>query len=216
MINRIRGVIFDLDGTLLYTLEDIRNSLNHALQVHGFPPLDLERVRALVGRGLRQLAIDAAGSNADPGDAEEIYDELREHYQKDPIGVSRPYDGVMPVLKELHRRGLRLGLWSNKDDSLVQVIGSGLFPGIFNAVRGRIDGSPPKPAADAGLEILRAWGMDGAEVLYVGDSEVDAQSAAACGMPFLAVSWGYRDREDLIAAGARWIIDEPEDILRLI
>jgi phosphoglycolate phosphatase len=165
---------------------------------------------------LRQLAIDAAGSNADPGDAEEIYDELREHYQKDPIGVSQPYDGVMPVLKELHRRGLRLGLWSNKDDSLVQVIGSGLFPGIFNAVRGRIDGSPPKPAADAGLEILRAWGMDGAEVLYVGDSEVDAQSAAACGMPFLAVSWGYRDREDLIAVGARWIIDEPEDILRLI
>ncbi|AHC16329.1 HAD family hydrolase [Salinispira pacifica] len=196
------GVIFDLDGTILYTLEDIRRSLNHSLITHGLQEMDLVTVRRLVGHGLIQLAHDAVEEHAPELDAarrselgEAIADELREHYRKDPLGVSASYPGIPGLLKELRERGLLLGVLSNKDDVLVQQITDELFPGTFHAVAGRKDHIPRKPDP-RGLELIaQQLGLGMSRILYVGDSEVDYRTAANAGVPFAAVGWGYRDAE---------------------
>ncbi len=212
----INAVIFDLDGTLLYTLDDIRNALNHSLELHGYPPLDLQKVRSLVGHGLVQLARDALPQGTGEETADAIYRELAEHYAADPVGVSRPYRGIIPMLDTLKDRGLPMAVWSNKDENLVKTICGKLFPGYFTVCAGRRPGLPAKPAPEAGAQILSLMGQERESVLYVGDSEVDAMTAANSGMPFMAVGWGYRDREFLEQSGARWIIDEPAELPILI
>lgn len=216
-------MIFDLDGTILYTLEEIRRSLNHSLHTHGLQGLATDTVRRLVGHGLIQLAHDAMlelapelNSHESRALGEAIAGELQDHYHRDPLGVSTPYPGIPELLTQLKKEGIRLGVLSNKDDALVEHIVSRLFPGIFQAVAGRKDHIPRKPDPLGLKHIARELGAAGEHILYVGDSEVDHETAANAGVPFAAVGWGYRDAPLLTALSPDYFAADTQELQRVI
>ncbi len=198
------GLIFDLDGTLIDSLPGIAASLNHGLLEEGLPPHPLERVRGFIGNGSLELARRALPPEQPDTIAHRIEAAFKIHYQDTwPLGT-HPYPGIPGILKELAAAGFRLAVLSNKPHLFTVEIAARLFPGIpFDPVRGQKDGVPRKPDPAAALAIAASWSLPPAECLFIGDSTVDLETARRAGIPFLAVSWGYHDASDLLAAGAK-------------
>ncbi len=214
-----KTVIFDLDGTLLYTLPDIARAVNHALQTKGLPPQPVEAYRQKVGWGLdetvrlalpEELQPSAAGS----GLLRELVDELISEYRRAPYELTTPYDGVPEMLSELRQRGAAVAVLSNKEHELTRTIVRELLPQTdFFAVQGVSGTVPPKPDPTGVRQLLEAAEASPSEVLYVGDSGVDMQTALAAELRPLGVSWGYRPVEELRANGAEAILNRPADLL---
>lgn len=235
-------VIFDLDGTLLNTLEDLKNSLNHALSVMGFPTRTLEEVRLAVGNGARMLirrsVPESVGSSA-AGDAviEEALSHFRSYYEKHCNDCTAPYDGILPMLQELKNRGFRLAVVSNKPDAAVKTLCSLYFSNWIPVAIGEREGVRRKPAPDSVYTALRELNASGfvscgdipasgspesdisstdplflRRALYVGDSDVDIATAAAADMDCISVTWGFRDEAFLRAHGASRIIHAPSEL----
>lgn len=205
----MKAIVFDLDGTLLHTLGDIAAALNHALRSMGFPERSLPEVRQGVGHGLARLAEASVPPGTPPEEMGAVLERLNSHYRLHPTDLSRPYPGITPLLDRLQAGGRPLGLLSNKDDDLVSTIADHFFPGRFSPCLGLRPGHAPKPDPAVLLEIVRGWGFNADEVLYVGDSEVDVETARRAGTGFLGVGWGYRDSVHLQEAGdIIWKADE--------
>jgi phosphoglycolate phosphatase len=212
-------VIFDLDGTLVDTLDDIALSMNRALEACGFPPVSREAYISMVGWGIKRLASLALPPEAgrDEKTVETLAALAVRFYAQDPLVYSRPYPGIPELLEELRRRRIKTAVLTNKPDPVARLVIKGLFPpNSFDAVLGDMPGRPRKPDPAALWELLMELGRTPRDAIFAGDSEVDMETANAAECHALGVSWGFRSREVLEKAGAQRIIDAPPELLSLI
>ena len=213
----IKAAIWDLDGTLLNTLDDLAQSTNAALEANGLPERTTDEVRAFVGNGVHKLIERAVG---EPGEAhpkfQDVLDCFVAHYGVHSKDQTRPYDGVMEVLDALLAQGVKHAIVSNKVDFAVKALSRDYFGERMVSAVGDDPSRRRKPAPDSVWEAMRQMGVTQEECIYVGDSDVDVITAHNAGIPCIAVTWGFRSEESLIAAGAQHIARKPEDILRII
>lgn len=213
MPSTTRAVIFDLDGTLADSLGEIAQAMNAALAKHGLPPHPLDAYRLMVGEGAEILAERARPPGAAVAVAQLVAD-YRDEYAAQAHAASTVYPGVEELLWELIVRGLRLAVLSNKRDDFTRGLVAAKLPGIpFVDVRGERAGVPRKPDPTAAFELALALGVSPAHVAFVGDTAIDMGTAKAAGMRAIGVAWGFRSREELIAAGAEQVIEQPRELL---
>lgn len=209
-------VVFDLDGTLLNTLEDLRTSTNYALAAHGYPERTPDEIRRFVGNGIRLLIERAMPEGVTPEEFDAVFADFKAHYQAHCNDRTGPYDGILPLLRELKRRGYKTGIASNKIKSAVLKLSEIYFEGLIDRAAGVADGILPKPDSSMAEALLEELGSEAANTLYVGDSQVDVQTAANAGLDLVAVLWGFRDRAELTEAGAVRFIEKPMELLEYL
>ena len=212
---KTRAVIFDLDGTLLDTLDDLAASCNAALKAHGFPERTRDEVRQFVGNGLAHLMeLALPGGKGNPHFAE-CLESMREHYAKHCRIKTQPYRGIMQLLETLSARGVRCAVVSNKPDAQVKELCRAYFAPFVEArcALGDTEGRRRKPAPDSVLEAMAQLGVRREEALYVGDSEVDLQTAASSGLLCVSATWGFRREPLLVQSGATHLAHTPQDVL---
>ncbi len=197
-----RAVIFDLDGTLLNTLDDLAASTNAALRQFGYPERTVEEVRRFVGNGVRLLMVRALPQGEETPRFEEILAYFRQHYAAHCREATAPYPGIPALLARLRERGVRVAVVSNKFDAAVKDLCHAYFGGEVEVAVGESPAVAKKPAPDAVLAAMRELGVSPADAVYVGDSEVDVETARRAGLPCISVLWGFRDRAELVAHGA--------------
>ena len=213
---RYKAVVFDLDGTLLYTLEDLYLATNHGLASQGLPPRTREEVRLYVGNGYRQLFRLAVPEGTPDAVQEAALASFNEYYLAHSQDNTAPYPGIPELLARLGEQGIALAVVSNKGDQAVQDLMGSCFPGVFGAVAGERAGVRRKPAPDTVLAVMRKLDLAADEIVYVGDSEVDVATAANVGCDCIAVTWGYRSVEQLREAGATVLADTTDELERLL
>ncbi len=205
-------VIFDLDGTLLNTLEDLKDSTNYAMCNFGYQKRTLDEVRSFVGNGVRKLIERAVPKDCQ--NVDECLECFKTHYSENMYNKTAPYEGILEVLKELREKGLKIGVVSNKFDSAVKELCEKYFQGLIDIAIGQSDEIAKKPAPDGVLKAMEILGAQKEFTIYVGDSDVDVETAKNAVLPCLGVTWGFRDRANL--SGADFIIDRPSDIIDVI
>lgn len=206
------GILFDLDGTLLDTLEDLWAATNFTLRQYGCPERTKEEVRRFVGNGARELIrLALPGKENDPP-VDEVLATYQAHYRKVcDQGASRPYDGVLQSLEQAAKE-FPVAIVSNKPDAAVKKLCKGFFGDVY--ALGEAPDCPRKPAPDMVFKAMQELGVD--TCVYVGDSEVDVATAKNAGVSCLSVLWGFRDREDLEKAGAEHFCSDPKDLLAML
>lgn len=219
MAKRYKAVIFDLDGTLLNTLDDLAAAGNHTLQAMGFAPRPVDDYRTLVGNGIPVL-VQRMLPPGHKGDASQALalQLFRRYYSAHKADATAPYPGIPALLRRLQAAGVPMGVVSNKDDALAKDVVARYFPGLFRPqdVCGRREGIPPKPDPALVEAMCRNWGLAAADVLYAGDSNVDVQTARAAGMDCCGVLWGFRTREELAGEGAAHLAACAGDLAALL
>lgn len=207
--------IFDLDGTLLDTLQDLANSVNYALSQHGMPTHSTDAIRGFVGNGVRLLMERAVPDGAQNPQFEATYASFRQHYMQHSLDTTRPYDGVPELIHELKARGCKMAVVSNKMMAATQSLVRHFFPEIEVAIgEHESAGIRKKPAPDTVYEALRQLAVSPKlTAVYVGDSDVDIATARNSGLPCISVLWGFRDRDFLLSHGAITLAGHPMDIL---
>ena len=216
--------IFDLDGTLLDTLQDLANSVNYALRQHGMPEHSIDDIRRFVGNGVRLLMERAVPDGARNPQFEETFATFRQYYMQHSLDTTRPYDGIPELIHELKNRGCQMAVVSNKMMAATQELVHHFFPDIPVAIgEHEAAGIRKKPAPDTVFEALRQLGIihhpssiihQTSDIVYVGDSDVDIETARNSGLPCISVLWGFRSRDFLLAHGATTFAEHPADILR--
>ena len=207
--------IFDLDGTLLDTITDLAASCNFALRTHGMPEHSVDDVRRFVGNGVRKLMERAIPHGAENPDFEATFATFREHYMHHSLDTTQPYPGIPEVLADLKARGCRLAVVSNKMMAATVELCRHFFPDTIEVAIGEheAEGIRKKPAPDTVFAALRELGVEKDRAVYVGDSDVDVQTAANSELPCISVLWGFRDRDFLIHHGAKTFISAPSELL---
>lgn len=212
----IKAVIWDLDGTLLNTLDDLAASVNAALAMNGMPLRSTEEVRAFVGNGIRNLMMRAVPD----GEANPAFDKALEdftrHYGAHSRDRTRPYDGILEMLDRLSAAGVKHAIVSNKIDFAVKALSRAYFGERMCAAIGDDPSRARKPAPDSVLAAMREMGVTAQETVYVGDSDVDVLTARNAGVPCVAVLWGFRDEACLRAAGAGRLAHTPDELREII
>lgn len=212
---RVETIIFDLDGTLLDTLEDLTDAVNHALSEFDMPKRDISEIRNFVGNGIRRLMIKAVPNGENNSDFEAVFAEFRRYYNIHCNDKTKPYDGVLELIDALRGKNIKLAIVSNKVDSAVQSLNKRYFPQISVAVGDR-EGMQRKPAPDSVFLAMSQCGAKRSTTLYVGDSEVDIETAKNAGIKCISVLWGFRNKEQLLESGAKLFIEKPLGLLELI
>ncbi|MBR1713036.1 MAG: HAD family hydrolase [Alloprevotella sp.] len=211
----VTTIIFDLDGTLIDTLQDLTNSANHALRLHGLPERSAADVRKFLGNGYARLMAECAG-NVPEETTSRLLADFNAYYTIHCQDQTRPYHGIIKMLRELKGRGIRLGIVSNKGDAAVQELVGRFFSGLIDTAVGEREGIRRKPSPDTVLAALQVLGSKAEESIYVGDSEVDIETAKRAGMACVTCLWGFRDADFLLAHGATRTISSPEELLTAI
>ena len=208
--------IFDLDGTLLDTLGDLAASVNYALRTHGMPEHSIDDVRRFVGNGVRKLMERAVPEGAGNPLFEDAFATFRQHYMEHSLDTTRPYDGILETLASLKARGCHLAVVSNKMMAATQALCRHFFPDTIEVAIGEheAEGIRKKPAPDTVIAALKALGVGKENAVYVGDSDVDIQTACNSGIPCISVLWGFRNRDFLKQHGAEIFISTPSELLR--
>ena len=211
-MHKYKTYIFDLDGTLLSTLGDLAVSTNYALRTHNMPERTLDEVRRFVGNGVKKLMERAIpGGNTNPL-FEETYATFRQHYMQHNLDTTQPYPGIMELLRELRSEGKNIAVVSNKFYAATRELCRHFFGDLVPVAIGEREDIRKKPAPDTVVEALRELGVGNEGAVYVGDSDVDVETAKNSGMPCVSVLWGFRDREFLTRHGATTLIDSPEEM----
>lgn len=213
---KYKAIIFDLDGTLTDTLEDLFLSTNFALRSCGLPERSLEEVRRFVGNGVRKLIERAVPADTEPRLLERCFEAFRSHYVIHCQDHTCLYPGIASLLTSLHACGYRMAVVSNKLQEGVNELAQTFFNGVIDVAIGEQPGIPRKPAPDMALAALKQLGVEASEAVYIGDSDVDLQTAANAGLPCISVLWGFRNRDFLVAQGATVLAESPQDILSLV
>lgn len=215
---KIGAVIFDLDGTLLNTLDDIADSANAVLRARGYPEFSVEDYKRFVGNGVRKLierVLPVEDRRQDLVD--QCIGEMRTEYSARWNHKTRPYEGVPAMLDHLRSRSLKTAILSNKPDDFTKMCVEHLLPDWpFELVLGNRAGAPHKPDPAVALEVARALDLPPGEVLFVGDSGIDVETAVNAGMYPAGVLWGYRSGDELIQNGAKTLFKSPGDIARFV
>ena len=211
----VKTVIFDLDGTLLNTLTDLSASVNYTLERFGFPLRSEREVRSYLGNGIRALVEKSL-----PADKKDMTDEclkvFKDYYDIHKDDNTAPYDGIVDMLRSVKAAGLKTAIVSNKYDAAVQYLKDVTFSGLIDFAVGEGNGIAAKPAPDGVWLALKKLNAVKEESVYVGDSEVDLMTAENSGLKCVAVTWGFRDREELILRGAKNVIDAPDRLASLL
>lgn len=216
MMGRYHTVLFDMDGTILDTLDDLTDSVNHTLRELGYSERTREEVRSYLGYGSRYLIEQALGTAAEIKTVDEAFRIYRVWYGEHTQRKTKPYDGIADVMRELRARGIRVAVASNKPEAMVKKLCEYHFPGLVDAAVGDVEGRRRKPQRDMIDAVLAELGASYSGAVYIGDTEVDVQTAQNADLPVIAVGWGFRAKEQQCAAGATVFADTPEDLLRLL
>ena len=212
---KYKAVLFDMDGTVLDTLEDLHDSVNASLEHFGLPATSLQTTRAGLGNGALHLLRVSM-----PGQPEELVQQALAWYvpwyQSHCQIKTRPYEGILPLMERLREKGLRQAIVSNKPDGAVQELAETFFQGLMDVVVGDSPAVRRKPAPDTVLRAAEHMGLSPADCVYVGDTEVDLLTAENAGMDCIAVTWGFRDEAELIAAGAKLIAHDAAELEALL
>lgn len=213
---KYKAVIFDMDGTILNTLEDLKNATNYSLRQFGMPERSLEEVRMFVGNGIRKLVERAVPSGTPKEKIAQVFDVFLEYYEIHSADNTSPYPGILELVEKLKKSGIKTAVSTNKADVPAQELGREYFNGIFDLIVGQQDGLKVKPAPDSVNKILSILDIQKKDAIYIGDSDVDVQTAKNSGLDFIGVSWGFRGREFLEKNGAKNIVDNANEILDLV
>ena len=209
-------VVFDLDGTLLDTLGDLRDSVNFALSKNNLPQRTTEEIKAFVGNGIRLLIERSVPENTKLSLVDKCFEDFKAHYKANSANLTKAYDGINELLSILKNRGVKLAVVSNKADFAVKAGVEGYFPDVFDCAVGEKEGVKRKPAPDTVFAVIDELNVNKNEVVYIGDSEVDIQTSKNADIPCISVTWGFRDKEVLEKLCPEYIVDSPEEILNLI
>ena len=214
---KFKGVIFDLDGTLVNSLEDIADAMNTVLQDLDYPTHSYDDYQYFIGSGLRNLVSKALPStHNDETQIESGYHLMIEVYRNNCTNQTKPYNGIVELLNELISRNIKLGVFSNKADALTKEIANAIFPDYFDPIVGLSVEALKKPNPFEALEISKSWKLKPEEIIFVGDSGIDMQTATNANMHSVGVVWGYRPEEELIATGAKHILNHPSDLIQIL
>ncbi|MCM1157207.1 MAG: HAD-IA family hydrolase [Clostridium sp.] len=209
-------VIFDMDGTILDTLEDLADAMNTVLRKFGYPEHSVEEIRRFVGNGIRKLVERAVPEGISVDTLEEMYGKFMEYYQEHCADKTKAYDGIPELLNTLRKAGCKTAVVSNKADAAVKELCRQYFDGCFDFAVGERSGILKKPAPDSVNEVLRQLDVEAGKAVYIGDSEVDIATAENAGIDSIIVSWGFREKEFLLKQGAKIIIDYPKEAADIV
>lgn len=215
-MRRFDTVLFDLDGTLLDTLEDILNAVNHVIAALGYPERTLTEMRRFVGNGAEMQIRRALGEGADEETVRRALAEYKVYYAAHCQERTRPYEGVVELMESLRAEGFRLAVVSNKPDEAVKLLAAEHFGALADLALGETAARRRKPAPDMVDDALAALGAARERAVYVGDSEVDIETARNAGLACISVCWGFRDREQLVEAGATEIAATASELHALL
>ena len=213
---KYKAIIFDLDGTLLNTLDDLADSVNFALRACGYPERTLDEVRRFIGNGVIKLMERATPDGISDEKQTECFLLFRANYLEHMKDKTRPYDGIVEMLRALKSKGFKTAVVSNKLQSGVEELCKEFFSSLVDCAFGVEEESERKPSPANVFKAFKQLGITAEEAIYAGDSEVDVKTAANAGLYCIGVTWGFRDREELLTAGAKHIIDKPNEILSLV
>jgi len=210
-------IVFDLDGTLLDTLDDLWSAVNAALTICGLPLRKKEEVRSFVGNGIAKL-IERACGGADRETIEKALTEFKKYYAAHCADKTQPYEGIIETLQALIAQGKKLAVLSNKADFAVKTLAERYFHGLILEAVGENEeaGIRKKPAPDSLFAVMERLQTTKEKTLYVGDSEVDIQTAQNAGVDCVSVVWGFKDREFLLKNGATKLVDTPKELLEIV
>ncbi|MGN0598421.1 MAG: HAD family hydrolase [Oscillospiraceae bacterium] len=208
--------VFDMDGTILDTLEDLMDSVNFALSECGYPTRTYDEVRRFVGNGIRKLIERAVPEGLTVEEIDRVHEVFTGHYKVHCADKTKAYDGIKPLLEKLRANGVKTAVVSNKADYGVQELCREYFDGLFDYAVGEREGIRRKPAPDSVNEALRVLNTDKSEAVYIGDSDVDFETAKNAELPCISVLWGFRDEEFLREMGATLFVRRPEEIFDII
>lgn len=215
-MKRITTIIWDLDGTLLNTLEDLTDSVNYMLSIHNYPQRSIEEIRSFVGNGLAKLTERALPDTVTPEEYNTCLSEFKAYYKMHMQDKTGPYEGILDVLKTLQTKGYHMAVVSNKADAAVKELIPIYFGDLLPVAIGDMEGREKKPAPDSVYEAMKQLGVTKEECIYIGDSDVDVNTAKNSGIPGIAVLWGFRTKEQLEAVGATTFAKKPEDLIALL
>lgn len=212
----IKTAIFDMDGTVLDTLEDLCDSMNCVLAGNCMPVRTLDEIRSFVGNGIPKLVMRAVPDGTDDETVEKCTARMTEYYRGHCEIKTKPYDGIVPLLGKLRGAGVHAAVVTNKDDVAARALTEKYFGELFGFVSGALPGQPLKPAPDAVFRAMEHFGSKPEECIYIGDSDVDVLTAKNAGLSSIGVLWGFRDRKTLEDAGADRVVSLPEEIAEII
>lgn len=212
----IKAVVFDLDGTLLDTLQDLTNAVNFALKENGMPQRTLDEVRRFVGNGVENLMIRAIPGGKKNELFDKTFSDFKSYYGVHCKDFTGPYPGILELMEKLKEKGYVMAIVSNKIDSAVKALDQEYFGGYTVAAIGEMEGVARKPAPDTVEKALKEIGVAKEHAIYVGDSDVDVETAKNAGLPCVSVLWGFRDKEFLLEHGADIFINQPQELLNLL
>ena len=215
-LDKVRAIVFDLDGTLLDTLEDLANAANWALRRNGMPERSLAEIRQFVGNGVRRLIERAVPEGTDEALFERTFDDFKRYYVNHCQERTCLYDGIPELLCVLKERGYRLAIVSNKLQAGVDELYERYFRDTVEVALGEQPQWQRKPAPDMVLEAMKRLGVTADEAIYIGDSDVDMATARNSGLSCISVLWGFRDRDFLVAHGATCFAQRPADVLKIL
>lgn len=214
---KFKGIIFDLDGTLVNSLEDIADAMNTVLQKLQYPTHTYEAYQYFIGSGLRNLVSKAIPTNNNSEtEIQRCYDMMLNVYRENCTCKTKAYDGIFELLTELKSRNIPLSVFSNKADDLTKEVTNTIFPDCFDLILGLTTEPLKKPNPSKAIEISNKWNLKPEEILFVGDSDIDMLTATNANMFAVGVIWGYRTKEELLADGAQQILNYPMDLIPLL
>lgn len=211
---KYKALICDLDGTLLNTLEDLMDSVNYGLTNHDMRNITLEQTRRFVGNGVGKLIERAVPEGTSQEDIADVLKDFRSYYNEHSQDKTKPYEGVVEMLKEAKAQGMKLAIVSNKIDSAVGELAEVYFKGLIDVAIGETKDVPKKPAPDMLYKALDQLGLKKDEAVFIGDSDVDVATGLNSSMDMITVLWGFRDKEELMEAGAKVFIEKPEELFK--
>lgn len=213
---KYKTLIFDLDGTLLNTLDDLALSVNYSMRECGFSERTLDEVRSFIGNGVEVLIRRSVPCGTTEAEYKTALAVFKDHYKQNSRNHTAPYDGIVDLLEELKRKGYKLAIVSNKVDFAVKDLRDEFFMGLIDVAIGDSDATRTKPEPDMVYKAVEELGVDIKECIYIGDTDVDIETAKNSGMDCISVSWGFRTKSELIGYGAEMIADKASDILELV
>lgn len=212
----IDTIIFDLDGTLLNTLEDLKDSTNYALKKFGYPERTLDEIRCFVGNGVKKLIERAIPDGLNNPDFEKCLAVFKKNYAENMYNKTAPYEGILELLQNLNKHSYKIGVVSNKFDAAVKCLCKTYFGDLISAAIGEAENVRKKPAPDSVFKVMELLGASRMSSVYCGDSEVDAQTAKNANIDCIGVTWGFRSRKVLEDNGVKFIVNKPEEIEKLL
>ncbi|MFH7016564.1 HAD family hydrolase [Flavobacterium sp. FlaQc-47] len=214
---KFKGIIFDLDGTLVNSLEDISDAMNIVLTGLNHPTHTYDTYQYFIGSGLRNLVSKALpASNNSEEQIETCFECMVDEYRKICTLKTKPYEGIIDLLDNLVSQNIKLAVFSNKADELTKKIAAEIFPDYFDNVVGLSNEALKKPNPFEALEIGKSWNLKPEEILFVGDSDIDMQTATNANMFAVGVTWGYRTEKELFESGAKLVITQPLNLLEIL